>query len=86
MAELHTFGDRLHVAMLTSGLTVPAMAQRCKVSRQTVNTWLRMREADLSGVHLIAVAQITKTRARWLCTGSGLMPCSSSRPAPSISR
>ncbi len=63
------FGTRLHDAMIVRGIGVNAMARACGVSRQTIATWFRMKEADLSGKHLMLVARALRVRASWLAFG-----------------
>lgn len=66
-----TFGERLRDAMLVAGKSKTALARACQVSRQTVLKWLKMVQAELSGLHLDRAAIFLKCRIRWLVSGSG---------------
>lgn len=71
---MNDFGGRLRAAMLAAGFTTPAeVAARCKprIPRSTVQRWLTMEEAELSGVHLHALCQCLGVRMRWMVSGRG---------------
>jgi len=77
------FRDRLRDAMLVRGLSASELGRRVGVPRQTVAKWLRMKTAELSGVHLAKVADVLNVRMHWLATGVGkLMPLNTRRPTP----
>lgn len=64
-----TFGERLHDAMLVRGVSVSALARKCRVSRKTIADWFRMKDANLSGLHMVECAEILRVRTRWLAKG-----------------
>lgn len=66
-----TFGERLHDAMTATGMPATELARLCGVSRQTVASWLRMKDADLSGAHLVRTGIELGYSIRWLAIGTG---------------
>jgi len=70
------FGGRLRDAMTAAGFSeqdVPKIAKRLGVSRQIVKKWLMSPVANLSAIHLVALAKLLSVRAHWLATGEGPM-------------
>lgn len=64
--------SRIKVAMDESGVSVSAVAERCKISVQAVYKWLNGLTESLEGIHLVELADITGHEARWIATGEGV--------------
>jgi transcriptional regulator with XRE-family HTH domain len=71
---MNDFAGRLQAAMLQAGITTTEeLAHRCKLPRQTVRTWTRLKEASISGVRIKLLAECLGVRSEWLIDGTGPM-------------
>ncbi len=66
-----SFGERLRDSMVVSGKSVKQLAKQRGVSPQTVRDWCRMKDADLSGKHLVGIAIDLGVACVWLANGIG---------------
>ncbi len=84
---MNTFGDRVRGAMFAAGMSTPAqLGKACGASRQVVTTWLTMKEAHLSALHLYSLAQCLNVRMRWLVDGKGISSWSLYGKEPALER
>lgn len=65
--------ERLAIALERSGMSQSDLARRVRLTRGSVNGWLKGRAVNLRPPHLFAVADALNVEARWLATGEGPM-------------
>lgn len=68
---METFGERLHDAMMATGVSISGLAKHCRVSRHTVEKWLVMPEADPPAKLIALASGRLHCRLMWLAMGTG---------------
>lgn len=64
---------RVKKAIDYAGLKPARVAARLKVSRSTVSDWLSGKTDEIKGRNLLALAELTGVKIKWLQTGKGAM-------------
>ena len=68
---MHTLSSRIDHALPTADKSAADAAKACRVSTQSVYSWMRGDVKNLRNEHLFALATLTQFEARWLATGEG---------------
>lgn len=69
--ELATMGCRVAYAVRRSGLSVEAIADKIKISKQSIYQWIDGQTKNIRNEYLFAFADVTGLNARWIATGEG---------------
>lgn len=61
---------RVTEAIKASGVSVAAVAERCKITPQAVYDWMNGNTKEISGENLVELAELTGFDARWIARGT----------------
>lgn len=69
--NLDTLGGRVEYAIQQSAYSVEAIANKMRISKQSIYQWIDGRTKSIRNEHLFAFSDLVEMNARWIATGSG---------------